>query len=209
MTDTLQEFRDRARAWLAANCPAEMRLPVEDDDDICWGGRNFAFKSPAQRAWLEAMGARGWTVPEWPTEYGGGGLSKDEAKVLAQELRRIDARSPLSSFGIWMLGPALLKYGNEAQKHEHLPKIARGEIRWCQGYSEPGQGPTSRACGPARCSTATIMSSTARRCGPATPIIATGSSAWFAPTRPRPSISASASCCSTWRRPASAPRRSS
>jgi acyl-CoA dehydrogenase len=98
------------------------------------------FSSPAQKTWLDAMGARGWTVPEWPKAYGGGGLSKDEAKVLASEMRRINARSPLSSFGIWMLGPALLKYGNEAQKLEHLPKIARGEIRWCQGYSEPGAG---------------------------------------------------------------------
>ncbi len=86
------------------------------------------------------MGARGWTVPDWPAEYGGGGLSAAETKVLREELRRINARNPLDSFGISMLGPALLKYGNEAQKREHLPKIARGEIRWCQGYSEPNAG---------------------------------------------------------------------
>ncbi len=135
----LETFRTETRLWLEANCPAEMRTPITRDADICWGGRN-AQLSPAQRQWLGAMGARGWTVPEWPAEYGGGGLSKDEARVLASEMRRIAARSPLSSFGIWMLGPALLKYGNEAQKQEHLPKIARGEIRWCQGYSEPGAG---------------------------------------------------------------------
>ena len=135
----LESFRAETRAWLEANCPAEMRTPIRHDDDVCWGGRQ-AKLTPAQRQWLDVMGARGWTVPEWPAEYGGGGLSTDEAKVLADELRRIKARSPLSSFGIWMLGPALLKYGNEAQKHEHLPRIARGEIRWCQGYSEPGAG---------------------------------------------------------------------
>ncbi len=135
----LDTFRAETRDWLAANCPAEMRQPIASDADVCWGGRNAALTAP-QRAWLDAMGARGWTVPEWPTEYGGGGLSKDEAKVLAQEMRAIGARTPLASFGIWMLGPALLKYGSEAQKHEHLPKIARGEIRWCQGYSEPGAG---------------------------------------------------------------------
>jgi len=140
MTDTLDDFRAETRAWLAENCPPEMRLPIDSDGDVCWGGRRVKFKSEAQRLWLERMGAKGWTVPEWPHEYGGGGLSKEQAKILAQEMRAIDARSPLASFGIWMLGPALLKYGNEAQKLEHLPKIARGEIRWCQGYSEPGAG---------------------------------------------------------------------
>jgi len=60
--------------------------------------------------------------------------------VLQQELTRINARPALSSFGIWMLGPALLEFATEEQKLEHLPKIVRGEIRWCQGYSEPGAG---------------------------------------------------------------------
>jgi acyl-CoA dehydrogenase len=138
--NNLETFRAETRAWLEANCPPEMRLPIRDDDDVCWGGRKVKYSSDAQRVWLERMGAKGWTVPEWPTQYGGGGLSRAEAKVLSEEMRRIKARSPLSSFGIWMLGPALLKYGNEAQKLEHLPKIARGEIRWCQGYSEPGAG---------------------------------------------------------------------
>ncbi len=136
----LEAFRAETRAWLEANCPADMREPIRGDDDVCWGGRNCEFKSEGQRLWLERMGERGWTVPEWPKDYGGGGLSRAEARVLAEEMKRIRARSPLSSFGIWMLGPALLKYGNEAQKKEHLPKIARGEIRWCQGYSEPGAG---------------------------------------------------------------------
>ena len=136
----LETFRAETRAWLEANCPPEMREPIRDDDDVCWGGRGVKFKNEAQKLWLERMGAKGWTVPEWPSAYGGGGLSREEAKVLSEEMRRIKARSAWSSFGIWMLGPALLKYGNEAQKLEHLPKIARGEIRWCQGYSEPGAG---------------------------------------------------------------------
>ncbi|GGI90339.1 acyl-CoA dehydrogenase [Polymorphobacter multimanifer] len=140
MADDLESFRAEARAWLEANCPAAMRAPVKREEDVCWGGRNFVFSSPEQKQWLDAMAAKGWTVPEWPVAYGGGGLSRAEAKVLAQEMRAIRARPPLSSFGIWMLGPALLKYGSEAQKLEHLPKIARGEIRWCQGYSEPGAG---------------------------------------------------------------------
>ncbi len=86
------------------------------------------------------MASRGWTVPDWPREYGGGGLSPAEARVLKEEMRALGCRPPLTSFGISMLGPALLKYGNEDQKKHFLSQIARGEIRWCQGYSEPGAG---------------------------------------------------------------------
>jgi alkylation response protein AidB-like acyl-CoA dehydrogenase len=136
----LEKFRSETRAWLEANCPAEMRLPFADEDDRYWGGRNATFKSEEQRLWFERMAARGWTVPEWPTEYGGGGLSRDEGRILRGEMRRLGCRSPLDSFGIWMLGPALLRYGSEVQKREYLPQIARGEIRWCQGYSEPSAG---------------------------------------------------------------------
>ena len=139
MTD-LDTFRAETRAWLEANCPAECRGPVKSDEDRVWGGRNAVFPTPAHKTWLERMGARGWTAPEWPTEYGGGGLSREQAKVLASEMRRIDAQAPLASFGVWMLGPALLAFGTEEQKQRFLPEIVRGEIRWCQGYSEPGAG---------------------------------------------------------------------
>ncbi|MGO4154578.1 acyl-CoA dehydrogenase family protein [Cupriavidus sp. YAF13] len=138
--DDLETFRQEVRAWLEAQCPPEMRQPVRNEDDICWGGRKFRFQSEAQRLWLARMGEKGWTVPEWPREYGGGGLSREHAKVLRQEMQALGCRVPLQSFGIWMLGPALLRFGSEAQKREHLPRIARGEIRWCQGYSEPNAG---------------------------------------------------------------------
>ena len=138
--DDLETFRQEVRAWLQAQCPPEMRQPVRNEDDICWGGRKFRFQSEAQRLWLARMGDKGWTVPEWPREYGGGGLSREQAKVLRQEMQALGCRVPLQSFGIWMLGPALLRFGSEAQKREHLPRIARGEIRWCQGYSEPNAG---------------------------------------------------------------------
>jgi alkylation response protein AidB-like acyl-CoA dehydrogenase len=137
--DALQAFRNETRAWLEAACPAAMRAPMGEDDAV-WGGRTFKFKSPEAKAWFDAMAAKGWTAPTWPKEYGGGGLSAAENNVLQEELRRIKARPPLSSFGLWMLGPVLLEYASEAQKQEHLPKIVRGEIRWCQGYSEPGAG---------------------------------------------------------------------
>ncbi|MHB0774840.1 acyl-CoA dehydrogenase family protein [Halomonas sp. WWR20] len=136
----LETFRQETRAWLEENCPQSMRSPFKSDKDVCWGGRRCQFQSEEQRLWLERMAARGWTAPDWPKEYGGGGLSREEHKILREEMARIQARPPLNSFGVWMIGPALLKFGSEELKRQHLPPIVRGEIRWCQGYSEPGAG---------------------------------------------------------------------
>jgi alkylation response protein AidB-like acyl-CoA dehydrogenase len=132
----LQAFREETKDWLEANCPPEMRKP----GDVCWGGRNPQFSHPDQKLWLERMGDKGWTCPTWPSEYGGGGLSKEENKILQEEMGFINARMPLGSFGIWMLGPALLEFATEEQKKEHLPGIVKGKFWWCQGYSEPGSG---------------------------------------------------------------------
>ena len=132
----LQTFREETRSWLEANCPPEMRKP----GDVAWGGRNAQFSHPDQEIWLQKMGEKGWTCPTWPSEYGGGGLSKEENEILQEEMGAIGARSPLGSFGIWMLGPALLEFATEEQKKEHLPQIVKGEVWWCQGYSEPGSG---------------------------------------------------------------------
>ncbi len=136
----LEQFRRETRAWLEENCPESMRTPTRGFEDFYAGGRNPEVEHPDQVVWCERMAARGWTVPHWPEEYGGGGLGREEVRVLREEMSRINARSPLESFGISMLGPALLKFGTESQKREHLPKICRGEIRWCQGYSEPNAG---------------------------------------------------------------------
>ena len=136
----LEAFRLDTRAWLEENCPPSMRSPYRTESDMCWGGRNPEFQSDEQRVWLERMASRGWTVPTWPSEYGGGGLDREHNKVLAQEMARIHARPALESFGISMLGPALLKFGSEQLKQQHLPPIVRGEIRWAQGYSEPNAG---------------------------------------------------------------------
>ena len=136
----LEQFRAETRVRLEDSCPPEMREPMKGEKDLCWGGRNFEFQSPAQKQWLDVMASRGWTVPDWPKEYGGGGLSPAEAKILKEEMRALGCRPPLTSFGISKLGPALLKYRNEEQKKRFLTEMVRGEIRWCQGYSEPGAG---------------------------------------------------------------------
>lgn len=133
------EFRSEVRTWLEANCPPSMRTPLPDNE-IVWGGSGERFVNPESKLWLERMGAKGWTAPEWPAEYGGGGLNKAQARVLKQELARISARPALFSFGLWMFGPALLEFGNETQKKRFIPDIITGKTRWCQGYSEPGAG---------------------------------------------------------------------
>ena len=105
---SLDSFRQETREWLEENCPQSMRSPMTNvENDQCWGGRKWTFKSEDQKLWMERMGAKGWTAPDWPKEYGGGGLNKEEHKVLKSELGRIRARSPLDSFGIWMIVPAL------------------------------------------------------------------------------------------------------
>jgi acyl-CoA dehydrogenase len=136
---TLDNFRQEVRSWLQANCPESQRQPIIKEEQI-WGGRRRKFPSADAKLWFERMRDRGWTAPDWPTEYGGGGLSAAQAQVLEQEMQALGCRPPLYDIGLWMFGPALLEYGSEQQKQEHVPKIVRGEIRWSQGYSEPGAG---------------------------------------------------------------------
>ena len=137
--ENLELFKKEVREWLEENCPPSIRTPLVPEEEV-WGGRNAEYVNPESKLWLDRMGEKGWTAPQLPKQYGGGGLNRDETKVLHQELFRIKARPALNSFGIWMLAPCIIEFGNEEQKREHLPKIIKGEIRWCQGYSEPGSG---------------------------------------------------------------------
>ncbi|MBD3647051.1 MAG: acyl-CoA dehydrogenase family protein, partial [Pseudomonadales bacterium] len=135
----LEKFRRETRAWLEENCPPSMRTRMVPGEEIN-GGDKKRSTNPEAYVWLDRMVARGWTVPDWPKEYGGAGLDKDEFLVLLEEMQQIGARPPLVGMGVTMIGPTLLEYGNEDQKARHLPRIARGEVTWCQGYSEPGAG---------------------------------------------------------------------
>jgi alkylation response protein AidB-like acyl-CoA dehydrogenase len=136
----LEAFRSETRQWLEANAPKSLFGMSFDNTELSWGGRRARFASPDMKTWLDVMGKQGWTAPEWPSEYGGGGLSNGEAKVLREEMVALRLPPALIGFGLTMIGPTLLRFGTEVQKKEHLPKICRGEIRWCQGYSEPGAG---------------------------------------------------------------------
>ena len=135
----MEEFRAEVRSWLEQHCPPSMRTPMPADEHP-GGGKRAKWKNPESKQWLDAMAERGYTVPTWPKEYGGAGLSAEENRVLQQELRNINARPAHLGMGISMIGPALLEFGTEEQKAQHLPSIARGEIWWCQGYSEPNAG---------------------------------------------------------------------
>ena len=127
---SLDTFRHELIDWLDANCPKSLRPDVDRPID-----------EAERETWKTAYTGRGYTTPTWPSEYGGGGLSKEEARVLAEEVPRIARWVPMASFfGTSMLGPVLLEFGNEDQKQEHLRKITTCEIQWCQGYSEPGAG---------------------------------------------------------------------
>ena len=137
----LDAFRTEVRAWLEANYPAELRDPkAKTNPEAVWGGRAFHGSEDPQAVWMRRVAEQGWTAPTWPKEFGGGGLDAERARVVEQELAAGRYRPPLLSFGLWMLGPVLLEYANDEQKREHLPKITKGEIRWCQGYSKPGAG---------------------------------------------------------------------
>jgi alkylation response protein AidB-like acyl-CoA dehydrogenase len=133
-----EAFRLEARSWLEENFPQEPERRADGADGRdALGGME---ERPDAKLWRERMGAKGWGTPTWPKQYGGGGLTRQEARVLAEEMARLGARNPIGGMGVSMFGPTLLEYGTEAQKQQHIPPIARGELRWCQGYSEPGAG---------------------------------------------------------------------
>lgn len=136
---SLESFRAETRSWLEGNCPESMRTPMILQE-MPGGGKRAKYRNPETKLWLDRCAARGFTAPTWPKEYGGAALSVEENLILRAEMARINARTPLVGMGLSMIGPALLEYGTEEQKTDHLPKITSGEIWWCQGYSEPNSG---------------------------------------------------------------------
>ena len=132
---SLQDFRKEAKGYIESNCPESMRnktVHFEDAFEI--------YNNSDADNWRDAMASRGWTAPTWPKEYGGGGLDFEENQILQQEMAAIKALPPAVGMGLAMIGPTLLEFGSEKQKQKHLPKIVSGQVRWCQGYSEPGSG---------------------------------------------------------------------
>jgi alkylation response protein AidB-like acyl-CoA dehydrogenase len=125
----LEKFRAETASWLDANAPQSIRGGHVSDLEGNWGGRKVTYSNPDMKVWLEVMAEKGWTSPTWPAEYGGGGLSKEEAKVLSQEMTRLQLPAPLVGFGLTMIGPTLLEYGNEEQKKQHLTDLASLQMK--------------------------------------------------------------------------------
>jgi alkylation response protein AidB-like acyl-CoA dehydrogenase len=136
-TDTaLESFRTEARAWLDANFPKSLA----NDPAAQLAKLAARPESPEATKWRKTLGAKGWGAPMWPKEVGGGGLTREQTKVLNEEMAKIGARNPIGGMGISFFGPTLLEYGTDALKKEHFPGIVNGDVWWCQGYSEPGSG---------------------------------------------------------------------
>lgn len=131
----VSEFRRDVSAWIAENCPAGAKGPGQ----MANGSTKIELE-PDVALWLERCVEKGFTAPTWPTQFGGGGLPAELAKVFYEEMGKANARTPLTGMGMTMIGPTLLEYGTQAQKERHMPKIIRGELQWCQGYSEPNAG---------------------------------------------------------------------
>ena len=131
-----EAFRAQARTWLEENFPDSLKRDPAVQAAAMMGGR----ETDDFKLWRTRMGDKGWGVPTWPTQYGGGGLSRPEARVLAEEMNKIGARNPIGGMGVMMFGPTLLEVGTQEQKARHIPPIVKAQLRWCQGYSEPGSG---------------------------------------------------------------------
>jgi acyl-CoA dehydrogenase len=133
----LKVFRTDTRKWIGDNFPPSLeRLgPLHNPTEA-----TVRHESDDYRRWVRAMGEKGWGVPSWPIEYDGGGLNTEQTEIVLEELARVGAFNPIAGLGVMILGPTLLEFGTEEQKRRHLPPIARGECRWCQGFSEPGAG---------------------------------------------------------------------
>ena len=126
----IEGFREETRIWLEKNCPTG----AKGIGQVPTGSTKIKIEDPDVTLWLDRMIEKGWTAPTWPKEFGGADLSTEEYVVLIEEMRRIDARPALGGMGTSMIGPTLLEYGTDEQKQEHLPKIAKAEVAWCQGY---------------------------------------------------------------------------
>jgi len=125
-------FRDEVRAFIAEAFDEDMRQQSANS-------KNGYMSKEAHLRWQKALYEKGWAATNWPTQYGGAGFTAAQKYLF--ELEMTSAGAPgMMAFGMKMVAPVIMKFGSEAQKAEHLPKILASDVWWCQGYSEPGSG---------------------------------------------------------------------
>jgi alkylation response protein AidB-like acyl-CoA dehydrogenase len=125
-----ETFREDVRAFIAQAMPPHLKKKAEVDG-------HFAHEETME--WHKILFRKGWIAPHWPAEHGGPGFTANQRFILNEELELAGAPQ-LSPFGLSMVGPLLIQFGNPTQKQRYLPKILSGEEVWCQGYSEPNAG---------------------------------------------------------------------
>jgi pimeloyl-CoA dehydrogenase len=123
-------FRDQVRAFIQERLPDEIRERLR---------RGHPPRKQDTVTWQRILHERGWAAPHWPRQFGGAELSQMERLILMDELYRAPAPLP-QVFNITMLGPVLMKFGTPEQQAHFLPKLARLDLWFCQGFSEPGSG---------------------------------------------------------------------
>jgi hypothetical protein len=171
--ESIGAFRAEARAWLEANCPPEMREPSRGEGDIVWGGRQQKLTAP-QRLWLDRMAGRGWTTPDWPREFSGGGLSPAETKALRGRWRSLAAGSPCFRSASPCSGLRSSNTGPRRRSGSTCRRSCTARSAGARAIRSLGQARTLRACKLLPRTAATILSSTARRSGRVTPTLLPG-----------------------------------
>ncbi len=134
--DSPQEaaWRKEVREFIKAEAPAALTQGGDQGENALFG------RLGAIKEWRDRVAKKGWVAPSWPKKYGGAEMSVVDQFVMNEEFAEAGVPSNVGGFGVMMIGPTLIEHGTEEQKEVHLGRILRGEVLWCQGYSEPGAG---------------------------------------------------------------------
>ncbi len=134
--DTEREaaWRKEVRTFIKSEAPAALQTGGEQGENALFG------RLGAIKEWRDKVVKKGWIAPSWPTRYGGADMSVVDQFVMNEEFAESGVPGNLGGFGVMMIGPTIIEHGTEEQKSHHLGRIVRGEVIWCQGYSEPGAG---------------------------------------------------------------------
>ncbi len=130
LDDDDRAFRDMVRRGIRDNLPPDIRRRVETGKRLC---------KEDHVTWQKILCRLGWMAPHWPRQHGGPGWTPMQCYLFEEELDLVPAPRVIP-FGINMLGPVLMAFGNEAQRKRYLPRILGSDDWWCQGFSEPGSG---------------------------------------------------------------------